>query len=1109
VYVSAVWLVCTCVIHGATANLEQDNTEDEEYIDITPAPPISSTTPFPPSSSTGSTGDGAPPLPLCPPKPAVEEKTGLSNVLLVSTLDGQLSALDLSKDGEMLWSVSMHPGTLLDSTISNMDLDNRGYFVKLIPSLTGRLYKFDGEVVEQIPMDVDTLLGSSQKMQENIVITGGKETRTYGIDAKTGEVLYECSMNECNKFKEDSVDDMFVVQCSTKTVRAHAPKTGEQKWNFSVSLHDVSFYPGNDPCDKNDTEGDKKENEGEALIDDNIKTVVPEGIVCATRDDSTLKWKRKFQAPIVDVWQLTGSNLLKVNLFSKNHIPRRDVLLDDSIADENPSLYIGKHNNQLYIQESINILMGSMLAEDSDGSIKDVDFPRVSWKPYMVTPSRTPIINNGPVDFSNMISNNYDPVMHREDSKVTALSLTSGNAEYPYDSGFYLYTENTPQLNPEDPIANITGLLEGQINKKEEEEETTVELIYMSLWHWWKEVLMIAVVTAIMTNLLITGPIVHNLRDDFQEWSRQLVTHVENLQRERNAQEIVREVFVEVPVPSLTNNSGSTPSSATTIVGSSGPDFSDYMRQGSQYQSRFQSDFEPVQCLGKGGFGIVFECKNKYDDVYYAVKRITLPSSEESKKKVMREVKLHAKLDHKHIVRFYTTWMENPPQGWQKEADSWFNEEDLGSAAGPTNLDPTETEYSTQSKDLAVAHHKNPFYQYSISSQGSTDAFQRSSPQKLPKSSQKYSQQIDNEDSFSVRFEYSNCDSNNYNNNQDITSDTDSFSNNINCDNSESKSRIKNDQVSFGGFSTLDESGFSANYNYDDTTSGGIHFHATSSPLTEGISEVNGRKEAVSLDLDMSEDANEGSVNSDCCDALVWDSKELKEKKNTTVETRSYLYIVMQLCRKETLRDWLRNTTLRNQSEILGFFYQICVGVEYVHRQGLIHRDLKPSNIYFSHDGVVKIGDFGLVTGGSLPHEQVAPGFSGDQTDSRIDMYDQLTDQVGTQTYMSPEQLAQQSYNHKVDIYSLGLIFLELCVCFSTQMERVQTLTAAKKHIYPEVINSDPNLKLLLSSMLNRSAELRPEAESILELDWLQNYKHESTKRRRLESNSFDSPKLA
>ena len=48
------------------------------------------------------------------------------------------------------------------------------------------------------------------------------------------------------------------------------------------------------------------------------------------------------------------------------------------------------------------------------------------------------------------------------------------------------------------------------------------------------------------------------------------------------------------------------------------------------------------------------------------------------------------------------------------------------------------------------------------------------------------------------------------------------------------------------------------------------------------------------------------------------------------------------------------------------------------------------------------------------------------------------TAEVGTRLYMSPEQAAGRPYNHKVDIYALGLVFLELVSCFSTQMERIQ-----------------------------------------------------------------------
>ena len=71
----------------------------------------------------------------------------------------------------------------------------------------------------------------------------------------------------------------------------------------------------------------------------------------------------------------------------------------------------------------------------------------------------------------------------------------------------------------------------------------------------------------------------------------------------------------------------------------------------------------------------------------------------------------------------------------------------------------------------------------------------------------------------------------------------------------------------------------------------------------------------------------------------------------------------MQLCQKESLKTWLRSCTLeRNRTRSLQMFNEICLGVEYVHSQGLIHRDLKPSNIFFSSDGTIKIGDFGLVT---------------------------------------------------------------------------------------------------------------------------------------------------
>ena len=72
-------------------------------------------------------------------------------------------------------------------------------------------------------------------------------------------------------------------------------------------------------------------------------------------------------------------------------MPRRDSLLnDDDLPDDDlpPHLYIGRHENQLYIQESI------LLHQQAEQGLREYNlnptgseaaFPRVSWKPYLVS----------------------------------------------------------------------------------------------------------------------------------------------------------------------------------------------------------------------------------------------------------------------------------------------------------------------------------------------------------------------------------------------------------------------------------------------------------------------------------------------------------------------------------------------------------------------------------------------------------------------------------------------------------------------------------------------------------------------------------------------------
>ena len=87
---------------------------------------------------------------------------------------------------------------------------------------------------------------------------------------------------------------------------------------------------------------------------------------------------------------------------------------------------------------------------------------------------------------------------------------------------------------------------------------------------------------------------------------------------------------------------------------------------------------------------------------------------------------------------------------------------------------------------------------------------------------------------------------------------------------------------------------------------------------------------------------------------------------------RRVLYIQMEYC-KRTLADVLTEGVLPDE-QIWRFLRQLLGGLQHVHSHGITHRDLKPKNIFVDFGENIKLGDFGLATGGELGGEAAAGG---------------------------------------------------------------------------------------------------------------------------------------
>ena len=169
-------------------------------------------------------------------------------------------------------------------------------------------------------------------------------------------------------------------------------------------------------------------------------------------------------------------------------------------------------------------------------------------------------------------------------------------------------------------------------------------------------------------------------------------------------------------------------------------------------------------------------------------------------------------------------------------------------------------------------------------------------------------------------------------------------------------------------------------------------------------------------------------------------------------------YMAMEYVDGESLADIIRSRRTLPLSDKISYLQQICTGLHFAHRAGIVHRDIKPANIMVDREGVVRILDFGIarVEGSAMTQDGSL---------------------MGSLNYMSPEQMLGRPVDHRSDIFSVGSVAYEL-LCYQQAFKgglNDGLLQRLPNEDPPALAQLYPGLPPALEQVVMRALEKAPE----------------------------------